>query len=495
MKGIKKFLSVFSIALLGGVAALTVDHYYVAKQYAWASEAQIRNRMPVKFAGLSSSAMPETNVSFITAAQKSVPAVVHIQSKIEMEGEPTYNSMWDYLYGNAQPNRIEGMVSGSGVIVSADGYIVTNNHVVQDAGKINVTLSDRQTYTAKVIGKDPETDLALLKIDAKNLPYLQYGNSDDLQVGQWVLAVGNPYNLTSTVTAGIVSAKGRNIDILPSDPRHKMYPIESYIQTDAAVNPGNSGGALINTDGELVGINSAIASNTGSFTGYSFAIPVNLVKKVVADLLQYGMVQRAFLGVTIRNVDADIARMAKLNSTEGVYIDSVEPDGAAQTAGLKAGDVIMKVGGQPVNDVPTLEEQIGKYRPGDKTTITISRNNQSMDVPVTFRNVDGSTALVKPSDDKANVRTIDELGASFTTITKSQRQKLHLDNGVQVTDLGDGKLSGIGVQKGFIITKLNHEKVDSPDDIQRIIDNSSGGGILVEGVYPNGIRAYYAFGI
>lgn len=495
MKGIKKFLSVFSIALLGGVAALTVDHYYVAKQYAWASEAQIRNRMPVKFAGLSSSAMPETNVSFITAAQKSVPAVVHIQSKVEMQGEPTYNSMWDYLYGNAQPNRIEGMVSGSGVIVSADGYIVTNNHVVQDAGKINVTLSDRQTYTAKVIGKDPETDLALLKIDAKNLPYLQYGNSDDLQVGQWVLAVGNPYNLTSTVTAGIVSAKGRNIDILPSDPRHKMYPIESYIQTDAAVNPGNSGGALINTDGELVGINSAIASNTGSFTGYSFAIPVNLVKKVVADLLQYGMVQRAFLGVTIRNVDADIARMAKLNSTEGVYIDSVEPDGAAQTAGLKAGDVIMKVGGQPVNDVPTLEEQIGKYRPGDKTTITISRNNQSMDVPVTFRNVDGSTALVKPSDANKTVRTIDELGASFATITKSQRQKLHLDNGVQVTDLGDGKLSGIGVQKGFIITKLNHEKVDSPDDIQRIIDNSSGGGILVEGVYPNGIRAYYAFGI
>lgn len=495
MKRIKKILSVFSIALLGGVAALTADHYYTGKQYAWNAEAQIRNRMPVKFAGLSSSAMPETNVSFITAAQKSVPAVVHIQSKVEMEGEPTYNSMWDYLYGNAQPNRIEGMVSGSGVIVSADGYIVTNNHVVKDAGKIMVTLSDRQTYTAKLIGKDPETDLALLKIDANSLPYLQYGNSDNLQVGQWVLAVGNPYNLTSTVTAGIVSAKGRNIDILPSDPRHKMYPIESYIQTDAAVNPGNSGGALINTDGELVGINSAIASNTGSFTGYSFAIPVNLVKKVVADLLQYGMVQRAFLGVTIRNVDADIARMAKLNSTEGVYIDSVEPDGAAQMAGLKSGDVIMKVGGQPVNDVPTLEEQIGKYRPGDKTTITVSRNNQSMDIPVTFRNIDGNTALVKPSNVNTDVRTIDELGASFATITKNQRQKLHLDNGVQVTDLGDGKLRGIGVQKGFIITKLNHERVDSPDDIQRIIDNGAGDGVLVEGVYPNGIRAYYAFGI
>jgi serine protease Do len=495
MKTFGRFLSTLSIALLGGVGALTINHFYNEKQYQWASESQLRNRTPVKFVGLSSNApMPENNVSFITAAQKSVPTVVHIQSKVAMEGQPTYNSMWDYLYGNPHRNRMEGMVSGSGVIVSADGYIVTNNHVVEEAGKIQVTLSDRQTYMAKVVGKDPQTDLALLKIDAKDLPYIEYGNSDETQVGQWVLAVGNPYNLTSTVTAGIISAKGRNIDMLPSDPMNKMYPIESYIQTDAAVNPGNSGGALVNTDGQLVGINSAIASNTGSYTGYSFAIPVNLVRKVVADMVQYGTVQRAFLGVTIRNVDAELAKNEGLNNAEGVYIDSVSPSGAAETAGIKSGDVVTKIGDQPVNDVASLEEQIGKYRPGDKINITISRSNKTMDIPVTLRNLDGNTSVVKPAEANTSIKAIEELGASFAIVPKSEMEKLHISNGVKVTELGQGKLSGIGVEKGFIITKLNHERVSSPDDIQKVINKSSG-GLLVEGIYPNGMKAYYAFGI
>lgn len=498
MKTFGRFLSTLSIALLGGVGALTLNHFYTAKQYQWAAETQLRNPLPVKFVGLNSSAatMPENNSGFVSAAQKSIPAVVYIESTVEMEGQPTYNSMWDYLYGNGHPQRMEGKVSGSGVVISADGYIVTNNHVVEEGDQLKVTLSNRQTYIAKVIGKDPATDLALLKIDAKDLPYMEYGNSDDAQVGQWVLAVGNPYNLTSTVTAGIISAKGRNIDILPQDPSRRMYPIESYIQTDAAVNPGNSGGALVNTDGQLIGINSAIASPTGSYSGYSFAIPVNLVKKVVADLLQYGMVQRAFLGVTIRRVDADLAKEKGLNTTEGVYIDATSDKGAAEESGIKAGDVIVKIGDQPVNDVPGLEEQIGRYRPGDKVNITISRNGNTESIPVTLRNLDGNTSIEKPEVTSSNeTKTIEQLGATFATVPKSEAQKLHLDGGVKVTNLSDGKLAGIGVEKGFIITKLNHQKVSSPSDIQKIIENSDSGGVLVEGVYPNGMKAYYAFGI
>jgi Do/DeqQ family serine protease len=497
MKTIKKFASVFAIALMGGVSALTLNHYYGGKEYQRMAEADIRNPMPVKFTGLSSNApAPEANVNFVSAAQHSVPAVVHIQAKVEMEGQPTYNSIWDYFYGNGQPNRMEGMVSGSGVIVSSDGYIVTNNHVIEDAGRgIEVTLADRQTYPAKVIGKDPATDLALLKIDAKNLPYLEYGNSDDAQVGQWVLAVGNPYNLTSTVTAGIISAKGRNIDILPSNPKQRLYPIESYIQTDAAVNPGNSGGALVSTDGQLIGINSAIASNTGSFTGYSFAIPVNLVKKVVADMLQYGAVQRAFLGVSIRPVDADLAKSVGLNNTEGVYVNALTDRSAAAAAGMKPGDVILKIGDQEINDVPSLEEMVGRYRPGDKINITVSRDNSIMQIPVTLRNLDGTTSVVKPvTADEASATTIDELGATFSPVPKEEMEKLHIDNGVKVADLGEGKLSGIGVEKGFIITKIDHQRVATAEDIQKLLDGKTG-GILVEGVYPNGMKAYYAFGI
>jgi len=493
MKGLKKFISVFSIALLGGIAAISINHFYEGKQNQWAEEAHLRNSLPVKFVGLSSN-MPETNVNFVSAAQKSVPAVVHIEAKVEMEGQPTYNSMWDYFYGNAHRNHVEGMVSGSGVIVSADGYIVTNNHVVDEGGKIEVTLADRQTYTAKVVGKDPATDLALLKIKAENLPFMEYGNSDNALVGQWVLAVGNPYNLTSTVTAGIISAKGRNIDILPNDPDQKLYPIESYIQTDAAVNPGNSGGALVNTDGDLIGINSAIASTTGSYTGYSFAIPVNLVRKVVADMLQYGKVQRAFIGASIQTVDADIAKNAGLNSTEGVYVKDVLPNGAAESAGIKSGDVIVKVGDKPVNDVSSLEEQVGNYRPGDKVNITINRNNSTMEIPVLLRNIDGNTSMEKP-DEAPAAATINQLGASFTPISGSEKERLHLKSGVKVASIGNGKLSAIGVEKGFIITKLDHQDITSADDIQKILDNKSGGGVLLEGVYPNGMKAYYAFGI
>ncbi len=491
MKAIRKFLSVFAIALIGGCAALTIDHYYLNQSTSYYSESSIRNPLPVKLAGLKA-ALPESNVDFVNAAEKTVPAVVYIESKVKMEGERTYNSIWDYFYGHSQPNVMEGEVSGSGVIVSADGYIVTNNHVVDEAGKINVILSDRKKYVAKVIGKDPETDIALLKIDATNLPYVDYGNSDDLRVGQWVLAVGNPYNLTSTVTAGIVSAKGRNIDILPREvASHKIYPIESYIQTDAAVNPGNSGGALVNTNGQLVGINSAIASSTGSYTGYSFAIPVNLVRKVVADMLQYGNVQRAFIGVSIRDIDEDMAKTAGLSNMNGVYVDSVLPGGSAQYAGIRQGDIILKVSDQPVNDVSSLEEQVGRYRPGDKVDVSLVRNGKSMEVPVTFRNLDGNTSVVKP---ETTTNMVAALGASLAPLTDEEKQSLNLKGGAEVTQLNDGTLKEIGIKRGFIITKIDHQNINSPEDVSSIL-NEKTGGVLVEGVYPNGMRAYYAFGI
>jgi Do/DeqQ family serine protease len=496
MLNLKKSASIFAIAIAGGLAALTGEHYYYEKEATIASERMLRNPTPVKLASYKG-VLPENNPDFVTTAQKAVPAVVYIESKVQFESERHYNSIWDFFYGPQQPNIVQGEVSGSGVIVSSDGYIVTNNHVVDEAGKIHVILNDKRTYTARVIGKDPATDLALLKINADNLPYMEYGNSDELQVGQWVLAIGNPYNLTSTVTAGIVSAKGRNIDILPQNEAHKIYPIESYIQTDAAVNPGNSGGALVNTNGQLVGINSAIASTTGSYSGYSFAIPVNLVRKVVADILQYGNVQRAFLGVDITNMNEEIAKHTGADISHGVYIDSVLPNGAAEKAGINTGDIIIRIGDQPVNNVAELEEQIGNYRPGDKISVTVLQNNKEVTKEVILLDIDGTTYVgkTKPDNKTSESAYVEKLGASFSPVTKDELNRLNIVNGVKVAALNNGLLANAGVRKGFIITKLDHKKVNSVDDIQSILADENNAGVLVEGIYPDGSRAYYAFGI
>ncbi len=492
MKTIRKFLSVFAIALIGGGTALTFDHYYFQKANSNQFAANNSSAIPIKLASLTT-AMPEMNTDFVAAAQKTVPAVVYIQAKVEMERQRSNNPLWDFFNGQAPQGMMEGQVSGSGVIVSADGYIVTNNHVVSEAGEIQVTMSDKKKYTAKVIGKDPETDLALLKIDAKNLIPIEYGNSDDVLVGQWVLAVGNPYNLTSTVTAGIVSAKGRSMDILPREfAERKINPIESFIQTDAAVNPGNSGGALVNNSGQLIGINSAIASNTGSYTGYSFAIPVNLVRKVVGDLLEYGKVQRAFIGVSIKNVDEDMAKTAGLNTINGTYVQSLLPSGAGEAAGIKQGDIIVKIGDQDVADVSSLEENIGGHRPGDKITVTVSRDGKLIELPVTLRNIDGTTAVVTNASN--STEAVSALGASLVPLSDDEKKTLKLEGGAKVEELGEGTFKEIGIKKGFIITKLDRQQVNSPDDIKSILDEKTG-GVLVEGIYPNGMRAYYAFGM
>ena len=487
----KKMIRIFVIAFAGGIAALSLNHF-VEQHYSGSnSHTQLLNYTPAKFVNLSDNT-PETTMDFTKAAAMSVEEVVHIKTTYPIQTALYSDPFHNFFYGGGnQMQQMPEMASGSGVIISSDGYIVTNNHVVDNADKIEVTLNDKRTYTAKVIGKDPTTDLALLKIDQNNLPYMTYGNSDDVKVGQWVLAVGNPFNLTSTVTAGIISAKGRNINILPSDPAKGEYPIEAYLQTDAAVNPGNSGGALVNTSGQLVGINSAIASNTGSYTGYSFAVPVNIVKKVVADLLEYGKVQRAFLGVSIKNLDADLAKQKNISNLQGVYVSAVTEGGAAKSAGIKSGDVITKIGDESVNEVSELEEQLSRFRPGDKVVISIRRDNQDMTIPLILKNAEGNTSIVK----NETSQTVSELGASFRPLTKDEKQSLNIDNGLKITGLDGGKLRSAGIREGFIITQIDNQKINSVNDLKSALDKKQGGGVLIQGVYPNGLRAYYGFGL
>ncbi len=424
------------------------------------------------------------------AAAKSIHAVVHITTKTKAQsyGDDSDNPLFDFFFGprgqqprgyNQQPQYSMG--AGSGVIISTEGYIVTNNHVIEDAENIEVVLNDNRKFTAKVIGRDPNTDIALVKIEANDLPALSWGNSETLKLGEWVLAVGNPFNLTSTVTAGIVSAKSRSIGIMSG-----QMPLESFIQTDAAVNPGNSGGALVNASGELVGINAAIASRTGSYTGYSFAVPSSIARKVVDDLKQFGEVQRALLGVEIRTVDDNLAKEKKLGKIEGVYVGNTTEEGAARQAGIKTDDVITAINGSPVNTVAELQEQIGKYRPGDKIALTVKRNGDVKQYNVVLRNLKGGTSVVKES--------FSVLGAEFGTITDKDKERLKIDEGIQVINLTNGKLKGAGVKVGFIITDINKTSVSSVEDIKRVLSQaSSNKPVLVEGVYPNGEWTYYVF--
>jgi Do/DeqQ family serine protease len=432
-------------------------------------------------------------VDLTFAADKTIHAVVHIKTEYREKNE-YYDMFFGLdpffrdLFPNLNPQRRNTPLlkaSGSGVILTSDGYIVTNNHVVDGAENIEVVLNDKRTFKAKLIGNDPTTDLALLKIDAKDLPFITYGNSDDVRIGEWVLAVGNPFNLTSTVTAGIVSAKARNINIL-NDPS----AIESFIQTDAAVNPGNSGGALVNTKGELIGVNAAIASNTGSYTGYSFAIPVNIVKKVVGDLIEYGEVQRAYLGVSIRNIDAEFAKERNIKDLKGVYVDALTESGSAKDNGILVGDIINKIDGVEVNSNAELLEQIGKHRPGDHVTLFISRGDKTIEIPIQLRNKFGEISTLKND----NQEKITLLGATFENAPKDELKNLYLDYGVKITKLNNGILKTAGIKQGLIITAIDKKEVRKVSDVQDML-RAKRGGIMIEGVYPNGVRAYYAFGL
>lgn len=431
--------------------------------------------------------------NFVEASENSLNSVVHVTTKVETTSFQR-DIFSEFFYGPGAGGREFkqfGAGSGSGVIISEDGYIVTNNHVIDNAKEIQVTLNDNRKYDAVIIGSDPSTDLAVLKIKEKGLQAIPIGNSDNLRIGEWVLAVGNPFNLTSTVTAGIVSAKARNINLLSNPSSQNAVPIESFIQTDAAVNPGNSGGALVNTKGELVGINTAIASKTGSYSGYSFAVPVNLVQKVMLDLIDYGVVQRGFLGVQISDITQELKEEKNLPNVKGVYIADVVESGSADKAGLKSGDVILKIGNKDVNSVASVQEEVGKRRPGDKLLVTVrnSKGNEEI-VDIVLRNKDGETKLVSKEEIKKNVA----LGATFRELTSKEKKELNIEHGVKIQTLNAGKLKSLGLSEGMIVTKINNEIIKSVEQLTTKLNGPSN-GVLLEIMSESGRKDYVGFGL
>lgn len=473
----RKYLPIVVASVLGGAISVAIYSNLTNKQTAYvqgdSTAVQGARPMQVSYSGM---------VDFTAAASATVDAVVHV--KIRSQQSAYENPIYNFLFG--RPNYQQEMpvvAAGSGVIISRDGYIVTNNHVVEGADALEVTLDDNRTFPAKIIGADPTTDIALIKIDGDNFPFIPWGNSDNLKVGEWVLAIGNPFNLASTVTAGIVSAKARNLNIID-----KNTAIEAFIQTDAAANPGNSGGALVNTAGELVGIISAIASPTGTFSGYSFAVPERIARKIVSDLMEYGTVQRAFIGVSISEVTSETAQRSGVKSLKGVYVYAVADGGAAAEAGIKAGDIILKVNDVEVNKVSELQEQIGRYRPGQQISVTVLHGEKTHTMNLTLRNIDGGTSLQTQGE------SMEILGASLRTVNPQTASNLRIRGGVEVTALADGKFKQAGIKEGFIITSVNRRPMRSADELKSILSNSKG-GIYIEGVYPNGKSAYYAFGI
>ena len=442
-------------------------------------------------------------VDLTYAAEKALPSVVYIKSvqnskvqTIEYSDpfEDFFSDPFGGFFGRGQGNNGKRQrqvqtpkraAAGSGVIISADGYIVTNNHVVDGADELTVSLTDNKEYSARVIGADKTTDLALIKIDGKNLPAIVIANSDNVKVGEWVLAVGNPLGFNNTVTAGIISAKARTLG---------ANGVESFIQTDAAINQGNSGGALVNTRGELIGINAMLASPTGSNIGYGFAIPTTIMNKVVEDLKQYGNVQRAMIGIQgtdVKNyVDAEKEKDKEvdLGTMEGIYIAKVVEDGAAEAAGLKDGDVITAVDGQKVTKFGELQGIIAKKRPGDQVKITYMRNKKSNTVTATLKNEQGNTKVVKNAD-------LDVLGGTFRAITDAQKEQLNIGYGLEVVKIAGGKLKDAGVPKGFIIQKVNDQSIKSVEDLQDAVKEASTSKepvLYIQGIYPTGKKGYFA---
>lgn len=417
----------------------------------------------------------------VKASAIATPTVVFIKTISNQQANDPYMdfwSAWDF-FGRRGPVTS----SGSGVIISGDGYIVTNLHVVKDADVIEViTNNNKHSYKAKVVGTDGSTDLALLKIEGANLPHITFGNSDDVKIGQWVLAVGNPFNLTSTVTAGIVSAKGRNINIV-----NNRFPIESFIQTDAAINPGNSGGALVNTNGELVGINTAIASNTGAYSGYGFAIPANLVQKIVRDLIEYSEVQRGFTGMDVKDIDAALAEKMNINNNLGVYVQYVLPEGPSETAGVKTGDLIIKVNEKEIESKALFDEQISYFRPGDKVKLSLLRAGKPMEVYVKLINREGNTAITR----KQSV-TSTALGADFTMVSKVEAEKYGIKSGVKINNIRNGRIRNMGIPEDFIVTTFNKKEYTKAEDLIKDLEGTRG-QMLIEGLYANGSRGFYSF--
>jgi serine protease Do len=489
----KNNIKLFGLGLLGGMLPLGAYLMLNGTSYTSLSEEVIDGNRNFHARSVNLEGMNAAGPNFIDASESTINSVVHVTTKV-VKTSFQRDPFQEFFYGPGAGGREfkqYGAGAGSGVIISSEGYIVTNNHVIQDASEIEVILNDNSKYTAKIVGSDPATDIAVLKIEGKGFTAIPLGNSDELRIGEWVLAVGNPFNLTSTVTAGIVSAKARNINLLADRSKQDIVPIESFIQTDAAVNPGNSGGALVNTRGELVGINTAIASQTGSYSGYSFAVPVNLVNKVMRDLIDYGIVQRGFLGVQISDINQEIKETNKLPSLKGVFISKVTDNGSAEKAGVKDGDVILKIGTKEVNSVAELQEEIGKRRPGDKVSLTIRGKNGNEEIKeLVLRNQDGETKLVSKEEIAKNVA----LGATFLELTSKDRKELNISNGVKIGTLTSGKLKSIGLQPGMVITKVNNEPVETVEQLTTKL-NGGNKGILLEVLTESGKKEYFGFGL
>ena len=487
----KNLFGGFLMALLGGTVSLGI-YKSIEPQYAQQQKEEQAEK-PTLVNMLATE--PYASVDYTTAAELTINGVVHVKTEGIVEyNQQGFDPFRQFFYGDGNYNQkyrqpVKG--AGSGVIISADGYIVTNNHVIEKADQIKITLNNKKTYDAELIGTDPTTDLALLKIEEAGLPYILYGNSDQLKVGEWVLAVGNPFNITSTVTAGIVSAKGRDIDILSGDPFTGSSSIESFIQTDAAVNPGNSGGALVNTKGELIGINAAIKSNTGSFAGYSFAIPANIVRKVVGDLKEFGTVQRAYIGVQIKNIDEKLADEIGVADLNGVYVEELMEKGSAKDAGIKEGDIIKKVKGVEVNSASELQAKIGEFRPGDEVSISILRNGNLTVKKVVLKNMEGNTEII----DNTNNQLLKSLGAKFNDVDEELLEKLELVGGAQIESVFQGKLKDANIGEGFIIIKVDKEDINNAADLIEILSQKKDEGVLLQGIYPNGRNGYYGVGL
>ncbi|GGZ23495.1 serine protease [Echinicola pacifica] len=483
------FLSIILASVIGGLVAIA-GVSFLSPSNKTSSFEEKQNTSFVNWLKDDKFNVPD-GINFVASADQVLPAVVHIKSAVTMQSNRGGGNPFEEFFefrnpngGQSQPR--EGMSSGSGVIISKDGYVVTNNHVIEDAKDINITLYDNTNYEAKLIGTDPTTDLALLKIEASDLPFVPFGDSDKAQVGEWVLAVGNPFNLTSTVTAGIISAKARNIGILRNE--NNNLQIESFIQTDAVVNRGNSGGALVNLAGELIGINTAIASQTGAFSGYAFAVPSSIVKKVMDDLLEYGTVQRGLLGISIQDVniakeflDKDIA------VNQGVYVADVNEDSGADEAGLEPGDIIIAVDGKTTNNVSQLQELVARKRPGDEVKVKYLRDGKEKEVEATLKNLSGTTKVVK----KAEVSTNEFESVTFKDLEIGLQERLNIDGGVIIEDIDNEKWEKAGAREGFVITHIGRDKVGDSKNLKRTLQANKGEEIMILGIYPNGQKSYF----
>ena len=448
---------------------------------------------------------------FVYAAEATTPTVVHIKSTMSRQSSSREQQIPDIFrdffgdgFGGGGRSAQPSEATGSGVIISPDGYIVTNNHVVEGAQELEVTLHNKGKLRAEVIGTDPSTDIAVIKVDAKDLPAVTIGNSDAVKVGEWVVAVGNPFNLESTVTAGIISAKGRGLGIIGSNKRYGNAttaslanidsPLESFIQTDAVVNPGNSGGALVNLKGELIGINTAIASPTGSFAGYAFAVPSSIVKKVSSDLIKFGNVQRGYLGIQLDNLDSKKAEEYGVKVNDGVYVREFTENSAAKSGGVEKGDVIVEVDGIKISSIPELQQSIGLHKPGDKVNLTVNRDGKEKDIAVTLRNRTGGSEILKKEESATEMAT---LGANFGNLEKAEKDRLaryKINGGVKVLAVNGGKLQRSGVEEGFVITKVNGKPVSSVKEFETQIAGKEDSMVQFEGLYLDAPYDVYSFG-